>query len=225
MKISYVLPVYNVEHIVAVTLNMLIKQTHTDKEIIVVNDCSTDHTREVLEYFKDDITIINNSSRSGAAYSRNIGNSLATGDIIAVCDADSYTKQRGDAIEAFFEQNPGKGVYYSAVKCVDAKNPAQEWGYEAIEWDFKSKCPISHPTVAYKRELAEKYPYHEISIETDLFEFMLLDMHAGGVEFGGGQQITCIKIEGDTERDREAAADLKREWYKKYGIELPEGAL
>lgn len=220
MKISYVLPVYNAEHILAVTLNMLIKQTHKDFEIIVINDGSDDHTKEVLDYYRGDITIINQDERNGGAYCRNLGNTLATGDIIAVCDADSYTKNRGEIIDEFFTKNPDKGVFYSSVKCVDAKNPMNDWQYDAIKWDFKSKCPISHPTIAYRRELVDTYHYHEISPETDLFEFMLLDMHKGGVEFGGAQNVTCIKIEGDTIRDREKAAELKKEWYKKYGIEI-----
>lgn len=221
MKISYVLPVWNAEHILALTLRSLFKQTHTDKEIIVIDDFSTDHTREIIEHYSDSIDLIlSNDERKGAAYCRNLGNSQAQGDIIAVCDCDSYMKNRGEILEKFFTDTDFD-VFYSSVKCVDSFDPSKEWIQDAIKWDFNSKCPISHPTVAYKRELALNHPYHEKSIETDLFEFMLLDMHKAGATFGGAQDITMVKLEGDTERDRSVSKTLKKEMYDNYGINLP----
>src|SRR3990167_578762 len=101
MKISFVLPVYNAQSTLAVCIQSLLKQTHDDFEIIIINDGSVDNTERILNSFKDKkLKIINRRQpRSGAAVCRNIGNKMVTGQIIAVCDAEIYDKQRGEAID------------------------------------------------------------------------------------------------------------------------------
>ncbi len=91
---------------------------------------------------------------------------------------------------------------------------------EAYEWDFKSKCPISHPTVSYRRKVAKKVDYMEETIDSDLYEFFLLDAHKKGFKFGGCQNPLMLKTEGGSNRNVEEAKKLKKELYKEYGIEI-----
>ena len=223
MKISYVLPVYNAQNTLNQCVHTLINQDENPHEIIIINDCSTDYTTEVLcSVFglSSKIKIHNNNERKGAAYCRNYGNSLATGDVIAVCDADFYYPERSQAIKGFFNLNKEKSVFYSGLDCVSVNSPQEQCYMDAIEWDFNSKCPISHPTVAYKKCVADDIKYHEDSIETDLYEFFLLDAHRKGYLFGGCQNPLMKKIEGDTKRNRDFAVELKKKKYKEYGINI-----
>ena len=60
-------------------------------EIIVVNDCSTDDTLEIINSFNDDrIKIINNAENVGAGMSRRIGTKAAIGDYTTFLDGDDY---------------------------------------------------------------------------------------------------------------------------------------
>lgn len=220
-KISYVLPVYNCEATIAECINSLTNQV-VKGEIIVIDDCSTDRTPDLLKFYKDKglIKIITNTRRKGAGYSRNLGNDAARGDIIAVCDVDYYYKYRGEAILDFFDKNEGKDVFYAASHLRDKNNIMDKYINDAVEWDFKSKCPISHPTVAYTSEVAEKVRYKELSVDTDLYEFFLLDAHTKGFKFGGTQHPCMLKVDGNSPRNVEEAKKLKRKLYSVYGIKI-----
>ena len=226
MKISYVLPVYNAQNTIYRCLESLIKQEEKPHEIIIVNDGSTDNTKHLIERFCCDfnnrptVIHIEEKERQGAAKCRNQGNELATGDIIAVCDADYYYKDRSTVMLEFFKTQKGKSIFYSALDLISAQNPHERGEMGAYEWDFNSKCPISHPTIAYTKQVSEEIKYHEDSKDTDLFEFFLLDAHKKGYLMGGSQKALMLKIEGDTKRDRSASDELKAKKYAEYGIKI-----
>lgn len=85
--ISVIIPTYQHASTIGACLTSLLKQTAVPKEIIVVDDGSTDQTRAVLEPFFDQI-IYEYQSNQGAPIARNHGASLATGDLLLFCDAD-----------------------------------------------------------------------------------------------------------------------------------------
>lgn len=220
-KVSYVLPVYNEEANIASCIRSILA-FKGKTELIVINDGSTDHTAEVLATFGRKIQVVTNHKRKGSAACRNLGNKLATGDVIGVCDVDIYLPERHQATKEFFKSEPEAGVFYAAARCRDARSPKKEWIHPFQGWDFESKCPVSHPTVAYRREAALAHPYHETSKDTDLFEFMLLDMQKAGVVFGGTDTPVMVKLEKQRKRDKEKSNDLKQKMYKKYGIDVAD---
>ena len=224
MKISYILPVYNQENTIAQCIESLLFQKNEDSEIIIINDASTDYTKEIIDHFlelKKEIIYIENKERLGAAKCRNIGNERSTGDVIAVCDVDIYYKSRGEAVEDFFENNPDMDIFCSALHYRDSEEPPQhKYIMEAYSWDFKSKCPIAHSTVAYRRHVIERVKYHEKSIDTDLYEFFLLDCHKAGFKMSGCQNPLMYKVENNSKRNVKKAKALKKKLYKKYGIEV-----
>lgn len=219
-KVSYVLPVFNGQNTVARCIDSLLAQTVKPHEIIVLNDGSTDHSKRIIESYGAKISVLNYCYRHGAAHARNAGNDIASGDVIAVCDCDIYYKDRGKAIVEFFEEFPDKDVFYSALHLRTADDLLGRGLMEAYEWDGQSKCPISHPTVAHRKLVSDQIRYHEESIETDLYEFFLLDAMRAGFKFGGCQNPLMLKIEGDSNRKTLEAKQLKVEKYKSYGIEV-----
>lgn len=85
--ISIIVPVYNGEKYIEKTLNKLIK-IKLDKEIIVINDCSTDNSLIILNKYKKDIKLIDLKENHGASYARNIGLDKAKGKYIGFIDID-----------------------------------------------------------------------------------------------------------------------------------------
>lgn len=92
IKVSIIVPVYNVEAYLPSTLDSLINQTLRDIEIICVNDGSTDNSILILnEYAKREsrITVIEQENR-GLSGARNRGLSMAKGEYIYFMDSDDY---------------------------------------------------------------------------------------------------------------------------------------
>lgn len=91
MKISIVTTAYNIEAYVEKCLGSLLTQTHEDLEIIVVNDCSTDKTMDIVGKFTDErIKVVNHSQNMGAGWARRTGIGAATGDYVITVDGDDW---------------------------------------------------------------------------------------------------------------------------------------
>lgn len=108
IKVSVVLPIYNVEKYLPKCLDSVINQTLRDIEIICVNDCSTDNCENIIkEYIKKDnrIKLINNEKNSGVGISRNIGVNYSNAEYISFIDSDDY-----------IENNYIEELYNSAIK-------------------------------------------------------------------------------------------------------------
>jgi len=92
-KISVIIPVYNVEEYLPQSLNSVVNQTHSDIEIICINDCSTDNSLKILEEYTEKdcrIKLINFSKNQGVSVARNAGIDIAEGDYIAFLDPDDW---------------------------------------------------------------------------------------------------------------------------------------
>lgn len=86
-QVSVILPVYNRERSVARAIRSVLTQTWTSLELIVVDDGSTDGTREVLDSFGSRITVID-QPHAGAYVARNRGLCHSSGELIAFIDSD-----------------------------------------------------------------------------------------------------------------------------------------
>lgn len=94
MKVSVIIPVYNMEKYLVECLDSICNQTLKEIEIILVNDESTDNSLKILkEYEKKDhrIIVVNNIHQGGGAGSaRNAGLAIATGEYLSILDSDDY---------------------------------------------------------------------------------------------------------------------------------------
>ncbi|MFZ2038541.1 MAG: glycosyltransferase family 2 protein [Minisyncoccia bacterium] len=89
MKVTIIIPTYNAEKYIAETIDSILNQTHKNIEIIVVDDGSTDNTKEIIkDYIENKKIIYFRKNNGGPATARNIGIKSATGDYIALLDAD-----------------------------------------------------------------------------------------------------------------------------------------
>lgn len=96
VKLSLVIPVYNVEKYLARCLNSCINQTLEDIEILCINDCSKDGSKKILEKYagKDSrIKIINHDENKGLGAARNTGISYSSGEYVWFIDSDDYIAQ------------------------------------------------------------------------------------------------------------------------------------
>lgn len=90
MKVSIIIPAYNVESYIAETLLSIKNQNFSDYEIVVINDGSTDKTKTIVEKWQIEdkrIKLINQQNK-GLSYARKVGLENANGEYIYFCDGD-----------------------------------------------------------------------------------------------------------------------------------------
>lgn len=91
MKISIIITAYNAEKYIRDTIDSCINQTYQNLEIIIVNDCSTDTTLQIIESYKDPrIRIINHDENLGCGLSKRTGINAATGEYFILLDSDDW---------------------------------------------------------------------------------------------------------------------------------------
>jgi len=92
MEISVIVTNYNYDMYIERCLRSLMSQTlkRFQYEIIVVDDCSTDHSIEILKNYKDEIRLFINEKNMGLPYSANLGIKASKGQFILRVDADDF---------------------------------------------------------------------------------------------------------------------------------------
>lgn len=169
MKVSFVVPTYNSAEFLHPCIESCLMQNYQDTEIIVVDDCSLDSTPDYVAWAKKQewagkVKFIRNEKNLGRSASRNVGNRAATGDIIAVLDADDLaTPRRAEITVDKFKK--GSVFIHGAAHKMDTVG--RDLGFEITDVFNKAKAlevlsvGMVHSTVAYLKDLSNRYPYLE----------------------------------------------------------------
>jgi glycosyltransferase involved in cell wall biosynthesis len=119
-RVSVIIPAYNAAATLGEAITSVLAQTWRDFELIMVDDGSTDRTREMLRGFGAHIKIIEQPNR-GAAAARNAGIAAARGTLIAFLDADDLWKpQLLERLVPTLESKPKCVLAYADLEIIDS---------------------------------------------------------------------------------------------------------
>ena len=119
LSVSVVIPAYNASSFIGRGINSAISQSYPVKEIIVVDDGSSDDLGSVLSQFGGRVTLIRQQN-SGASAARNKGVEQASGEYIAFLDADDYWHEKKLELQmSFLAENPDVDLCYCKCCSVD----------------------------------------------------------------------------------------------------------
>ncbi len=92
MKFSFIIPVYNGEKYIDKCLTSILNQTYKNFEVIIINDGSTDKSKEILEKYQKNNKFIKlyNTKNNGSSNAKNFGIEKAAGEYIIFVDIDDY---------------------------------------------------------------------------------------------------------------------------------------
>ena len=124
--ISVIMPSYNTASYIAETVQSVLAQTYQNWELIIVDDCSTDDTDEVIKPFLADgrIRYFKNEKNSGAAVSRNRALREAKGKWIAFLDSDDlWLPEKLEKQIAFMKENGYHFSYTDYMEIDEASRP------------------------------------------------------------------------------------------------------
>lgn len=116
MKVSVIIPVYNVDQYLRHCLESVVFQSYSNKEIILINDGSTDCSQEICEEYVRRYPFIRliNKENEGLSEARNVGILHATGDYVMFLDSDDYwqTDFLSDLVEIIHQNNKVEYIFF-----------------------------------------------------------------------------------------------------------------
>ena len=167
-KVSIVIPAFNASNFITETLKSVFRQTYKDYEVIVVDDGSTDDTKEVLDPFMDRIRYIYQSNSGGPAKPRNVGICNAKGKYISLHDSDDVMlPEKIERAVEFLEAQPSLGMVFTNFTKIKENGEKYQGtfldGYEHFQGMAKRKIGenqyiLSGKDVPMVRALREKKP-------------------------------------------------------------------
>tara|TARA_B110000444_G_scaffold29347_1_gene24453 strand:- start:2143 stop:2994 length:852 start_codon:yes stop_codon:yes gene_type:complete len=142
-NISLYIAAYNAEKTIEKSIKSILQQTLKPKEIIIINDCSTDKTLNLLKKFNQ-IKIINNKKNYGLAKSRNIALKYSKYNFLASIDSDVVCKKNW--LETLFNTMVKKKADLIGGKLIDKyiKEPANHWRSYYLKQNWGEK-QINNP--------------------------------------------------------------------------------
>lgn len=168
MKVSLVIPAYNVEGLIEMTLESVRNQTLKEFECIIVNDYSTDNTLEVIKNFiKSDkrFKLVSHRANAGLSAARNTGLRFAKGRYVAFLDADDLImpeslELRSRTLDNTHDDNV-IGTYAASVAIdMNCKTPPLSKPVKLKNIDFITaggNCPFNANQPMFIRELFMKF--------------------------------------------------------------------
>lgn len=166
MKVSIITAVYNNKEHIEDCLKSVIDQDYKNIEYIIIDGGSTDGTLEIVNRYKDSISIVISEPDNGIYDALNKGIRLATGDIIGILHSDDlyaneYVVQK--VVKAFIEHHV-QGVYGDLVY-IDRNNTnkvIRYWKGGEYKLDLLKRGWMSpHPTFFVKKEIYDKYGFFD----------------------------------------------------------------
>lgn len=169
--VSVLMPAYNAEKYIGLAIQSILDQTYKNFEFIILDDCSKDHTWEIIQkYAKEDkrIITIHNEANLKIAETLNKGLKECKGKYIVRMDADdwSYPNRIEKQVE-FMEKNPEISVSGgSTLVCNKDMRPLGIRHYPISDEEIKESIlrlnPIAHPASIWRKEFLFKtrlYPH------------------------------------------------------------------
>ena len=187
MKLSFVIPVYNVGEYLSKCLESILNQPFQNFEIICINDGSTDNSPEILKKYECEKIVVINKENEGSGIARNIGLEKAKGEYVWFVDGDDWIED--NCLENLIE-NADKLktdiLIFGGQSCY--KNKKKSGGYSVDKFpkkylnkvfssaDIKKdvfKFPSTAWTKLYRREflIRNKIKFQNIKVGQDQLPF------------------------------------------------------
>ncbi len=164
--VSIIVPAYNVEKYIGLTIESVLKQTYDNWELIIIDDCSEDSTAEIAESYseKDErIHFYKNSTNSGVAATRNYGFTLAKGSWIALLDSDDKWYENKLERQLEIAKRDNADILYSSYLLVNQKTGKSKAYIVPESTDYKRMLReniIGCSTVILKKEITDNFQFN-----------------------------------------------------------------
>ena len=216
IKVSIIMPADNVSRHIEETVNSVIRQTHTNWELLIVDDCSTDNTVAMIQSFHETdsrINVYELEKNSGAAVARNKAIEQATGDYLAFLDSDDlWEAEKLEKQLTFMIEN---NYLFTSTNYIEVNEATGETigvvqSYPELDYEGLLKhCP-GNSTVMYNVSELGKFYIPDIKKRNDFVMWLQVIKKAKKL-YGLDENLTTYTIrEGSLSKDKKDL--VKYQW-------------
>lgn len=179
--VSIIMSVFNGQEHLKESIDSLLNQTYHNLEIIIVNDGSTDSTREVIRFYNDKrIVFIDRNENLGLTKSLNEGLALCRGNYIARQDVgDISFRTRIEQQVDFLQDHSEISILGSAIEWFNFNRTLKRFVYNGNPDNVRSRLlsffnPIPHSTLMFRKEVVERLSgYNNYFVLAQDYDFLL----------------------------------------------------
>lgn len=173
--VSVCINCYNAEKTIADTIRSVLEQTYTHLQVIVVDDCSTDGTWELLQSFSDERLELHRLERNGhISNANNEALRYVRGEYVAHLDADDvWFADKTERQVAFLETHPAYGACFTLAEMVDENGtPVEDHRFRAenrtqaeLLYHFLTVGNyLCHSSMLARREIIDRVGEHDVTL-------------------------------------------------------------
>lgn len=194
--VSVVMPAYNAEKYIKKAIDSILTQTYQDFELLIIEDCSTDHTLGIIQSCQDSrIRLFKNEVNRGIAYSTNIGLRESRGEYIALLDDDDMAvRERLEIQKTYLDAHPEIDVLGGRSVTIDENDtylwienePRKNPRYIEALLLFK-RVDFRNGTTMFRKSFIEKHSlsYREACFGMQDYQFFVESSKVGNISSVG----------------------------------------
>lgn len=171
-KVSIITVVYNDFRGIEYTIRSVMKQTYAELEYIIVDGLSTDGTLDVIDRYREEVSILISEKDDGIYDAMNKGLATATGDYVLFLNSGDELYE-DMTLEKVFSSAENADIYYGETKLIDEERniigDRRHKTPKRFDWkSFRYGMNICHQAIYVKRSIAEPYDLqYQLSADID----------------------------------------------------------
>lgn len=188
--VSVIMPVYNAGRFLSRAIASVLRQTHSNLELILIDDCSRDDSRQIMQSSADRdarIRLLFNEENQGVARTRNTGIRAASGEYIALLDSDDLWEETKLERQLALLKEKEADIAYGSVDFIDENDQKLKTFSVPPATDYEemlTRCYFICSTVVIRAPLLKAHPFRTDFYHEDYLlwtELLALGVKAVGV--------------------------------------------
>lgn len=227
LSCSVVMTVYNAEKYLRDTIESVLRQTEKNFELIIVNDCSTDSSEEIVkEYLTDSrIRYFKNEKNMKVSKTRNFGVSKARADYVAFIDSDDIWLDNKLEKQLAHMKKMNAKICYSGYGFLSDDGKMQNRVFnvpEKINFRRLLKQNVITPSASiFAKELLVKYPFYADAVHEDFVAFLQMLKNEKICAYGINDPLILYRLTANSKsRNKIKSALMTLKSYKEVGVNL-----
>ena len=224
-KVSVIIPTYNSARFISAAVDSVLTQTEKDWELEIIDDCSKDNTREVLQPYLDkhpNIHYTRLRKNGGVAAARTAGVNRAQGEFVAFLDSDDIWQPEKLDVQLALQEASGADLIYTGARCMDHNGNLLD-RYFRVPRKVSAKSLLSGndiicSSVLVKKEVIQRFPMVRSDLHEDYICWLSI-LKDGYTAVGIDKPLVHYRLtENSKSRSKLKSAKMTYQVYKYMGI-------